>query len=88
VTHKTRAKRACLQCQASCPNLDCVTSVIDALAAQCDARSAVEVSLSRTMERIFASVYKGVKRVLLDLDKLVPLLIAQAETAGTLLFDG
>ena len=40
------------------------------------------------MERTFASVYKGVERVRFDLDKLVPLLIPQAETTGTLQFDG
>lgn len=70
------------------PSRDAAFEIIDALAANRDARAAVEVSLSPTMERTFASVYKGVERVRLDLDKLVLLLIQQAETTGTLQFAG
>src|SRR5262249_33932060 len=62
--------------------------IIDAIASGRDARSAVEVSLSPTMERNFASVYKGVERTRFDPAGISSLLVRTAEAVGTLLFDG
>lgn len=70
------------------PSPDAAFETIDAIASSRDARSAVEVSLSPTMERNFASVYKGVERTRIDEDRLRPLLVQTAEQVGTLLFDG
>lgn len=70
------------------PSRDAAFEIIDAIASSRDARSAVEVSLSSTMERNFASVYKGVERTRIDDDRFYPLLTRTAESAGTLLFDG
>lgn len=70
------------------PSRDAAFEIIDAIASGRDARSAVEVSLSPTMERNFASVYKGVERTRFDPAKISSLLVRTAETAGTLLFDG
>jgi DDE superfamily endonuclease len=70
------------------PSQDAAFEIIDAIAASRDARSAVEVSLSPTMERKFSSVYKGVERTRIAEAGLIPLLTSQAETSGTLLFDG
>jgi hypothetical protein len=70
------------------PSRDAVFEIIDAIAASRDARSAVEVSLSPTMERNFSSVYKGIERTRIDVELLQPLLVKQAEASGTLLFEG
>jgi len=70
------------------PSRDAVFETIDAIANSRDAQSAVEVSLSPTMERNFASVYKGIERTRIDQDQLTSLLVRTAESAGTLLFDG
>lgn len=70
------------------PSRDAAFEIIDAIASSRDARSAVEVSLSPTMERKFSSVYKGVERTRIDEEKLRPLLVRQAESFGTLLFNG
>src|SRR5262245_41019090 len=70
------------------PSRDAAFEIIDAIAASRDARSAVEVSLSPTMERKFSSVYKGIERTRIDEENLRPLLVKQAEASGELLFDG
>src|SRR5262249_52873041 len=70
------------------PSRDAAFEIIDAIASGRDARSAVEVSLSPTMERNFASVYKGVERTRFDPAGISSLLVRTAETVGTLLFDG
>jgi hypothetical protein len=70
------------------PSRDAAFEIIDAIAASRDARSAVEISLSPTMERNFASVYKGIERTRIEGESLRPLLLREAERAGTLLFDG
>lgn len=69
------------------PSRDAAFEIIDAIAASPHARSAVEISLSPTMERNFASVYKGIERTRIDYDTLRPLLVREAETSGTLMFD-
>jgi DDE superfamily endonuclease len=70
------------------PSRDAAFEVIDAIASSRDARSAVEVSLSPTMERKFSSVYKGIERTRIEEESLRPLLVKQAEASGELLFDG
>jgi hypothetical protein len=70
------------------PSRDAAFEIIDAIASSRDARSAVEVSLSPTMERKFSSVYKGIERTRIDEESLRPLLLKQAEASGTLQFDG
>jgi DDE superfamily endonuclease len=70
------------------PSRDAAFEIIDAIAASRDARSAVEISLSPTMERKFSSVYKGIERTRIDEENLRPLLVKQAEASGELLFDG
>lgn len=70
------------------PSQDAAFEIIDAIAYSRDARSAVTVSLRPTMQRTFASVYKGVARTRIDGEKLRPLLVREAEAIGTLLFDG
>ena len=70
------------------PSRDAAFEIIDAISASRDARSAVEVSLSPTIERSFSSVYKGVERTRIDCQSLTQLLVREAETAGELLFDG
>jgi len=70
------------------PSRDAAFEIIDAIAASRDARSAVEVSLSPTMERKFSSVYKGVARTRIAEQEMIPLLVSQAEACGRLLFDG
>ncbi len=70
------------------PSRDAAFEIIDAIAASRDARSAVEISLSPTMERNFASLYKAVERTRIDGQSLRPLLVRQAESTGSLLFDG
>lgn len=70
------------------PSRDAAFEIIDAIAASRDARSAVEVSLSGTMERKFSSVYKGIERTRIDEEGLRPVLVKQAEAQGELLFNG
>lgn len=70
------------------PSRDAAFEIIDAIAASRDARSAVEVSLSPTIERKFSSVYKGIERTRIDEENLRPLLVKQAEMSGELLFNG
>jgi hypothetical protein len=70
------------------PSRDAAFEIIDAIASSRDARSAVEVSLSPTMERKFSSVYKGVERTRIEEESLRPLLVKAAEATGELLFDG
>ena len=53
-----------------------------------DARSAVEVSLSPTMERTFSSVYGAVRRLRIETGELRKILVRQAEASGTLDYDG
>lgn len=60
------------------PSGDAAFETIDAIASSRDARSAVEISLSPTMERNFASVYKGLERTRLDQERLRPLLVGAA----------
>lgn len=70
------------------PSRDAAFEIIDAIASSRDARSAVEISLSPTMERKFSSVYKGIERTRIDKENLHPLLVKQAEASGELWFDG
>lgn len=70
------------------PSRDAAFDIIDAIAASRDARSAVEVSLSPTFQRSFASVYKGIQRTRIAEQDLTRLLVEQAESCGTLNFDG
>lgn len=70
------------------PSRDAAFDIIDAIAASRDARSAVEVSLSPTFQRRFASVYKGVQRTRIAEQDLTRLLITQAECCSQLNFDG
>jgi hypothetical protein len=74
--------------QVFAPSRDAAFELIDAIAHSRDARSAVEVSLSPTMERGFGSVYKGVERTRVDWRQLHPLLLGEADRSGALLFDG
>ena len=69
------------------PSRDAAFEIIDAIAASRDARSAVEISLSPTMQRTFASVYKGIEPTRIDQEGLQDLLVSQAQSTGTLLFD-
>jgi hypothetical protein len=70
------------------PSRDAAFEIIDAIASSRDARSAVEISLSATMERKFSSVYKGIERTRIDDERFCSLLTKQAEESGQLLFDG
>lgn len=70
------------------PSRDAAFEVIDAIAASRDARSAVEVSLSPTMERTFSSVYGAVRRLRIETEELRKILVKQAEASGTLEYDG
>ncbi len=70
------------------PSRDAAFEIIDAIASSRDARSAVEISLSPTMERKFSSVYKGIERTRIDEENLRPWLVKQAEASGTLLYNG
>ncbi|MCW5968306.1 MAG: hypothetical protein KIT57_24050 [Blastocatellales bacterium] len=70
------------------PSRDAAFEIIDAIASSPEARSAVEVSLSPTMERGYASVYKGIERVRIDEEGLKEELVKQAEANGELLIDG
>ncbi len=74
--------------QVFAPSRDAAFELIDAIAYSRDARSAVEVSLSPTMERGFGSLYKGLERTRVDWEQLHPLLVGEAERGGDLLFDG
>ena len=74
--------------QTLAPARDAAFEIIDAIACSRDARSAVEVSLSPTMERGFGSVYKAIERTRIDGDHLHLVLVSEAERAGELLFDG
>jgi hypothetical protein len=70
------------------PARDAAFEIIDAIATSPYARSAVEVSLSRQMERSFSSVYKGLERSEIDMGQLRPMLVSSAEQQGDLVMFG
>lgn len=65
--------------QAFYPSRDAAFEIMDAITDSPSARSAVEVSLAPGMQRKFSSVHKGLERLRLDAEQLVPVLVQQAE---------
>jgi hypothetical protein len=67
---------------------DAAFECIDAIASSPHARSAAEISLSPLMQRTFASVYKALERVVIDIESLIQLLTQQVFQQGQLAFQG